>query len=100
VSEVMHFISHVYHTISDMRVAFIKAPPSSFQTRPGLQPVTTTAAPPSTQHPTSTQTTFTSQSMPSVRDFRLDCKLYLILILSDGKQIIITLFYESRWRRK
>ncbi|XP_022176814.1 large proline-rich protein bag6-A isoform X1 [Myzus persicae] len=83
VSEVMHFISHVYHAISDVRIAFNRSPPRSFQSRPCLLQgtilhaahsvtTTTTAAPPSTQQPTSTQTTTTSQSIPSVRAFRLD----------------------------
>lgn len=83
VSEVMHFISHVYHAISDLRVAFNRPPPRSFQSRPCLLQgtilhaahsvtTTTTAAPPSTQQPTSTQTTTTSQSIPSVRAFRFD----------------------------
>jgi len=91
VSEVMHLISHVYHAISDIRVAFNRPPPRSFQSRPCLLQgtilhaahsvtTTTTAAPPSTQQPTSTQTTTTSQSIPSVRAFRLDCKFYFILI--------------------
>eukprot|EP00102_Acyrthosiphon_pisum_P010274 XP_008178543.1 PREDICTED: large proline-rich protein bag6-B isoform X2 [Acyrthosiphon pisum] len=83
VSEVMHFISHVYHAISDLRVALNRPPPRSFQSRPCLLQgtilhaahsvtTTSTAAPPSTQQPTSTQTTTTSQSIPSVRAFRLD----------------------------
>jgi hypothetical protein len=106
VSEVMHFISHVYHAISDLRVAFNRAPPRSLQSRPCLlqgtilhaahsvtttttaappstqqptstaappstQQPTSTAAPPFTQQPTSTQTTTTIQSIPSVRAFRL-----------------------------
>jgi len=86
----MHFISHVYHAISDIRVAFNRPPPRSIQSRPCLlqgtivhaahSVTTTTAAPPSTQQPTSTQTTTTSQSIPSVRAVRLNCKLYFILI--------------------
>ncbi|KAL4122331.1 hypothetical protein QTP88_014681 [Uroleucon formosanum] len=83
VSEVMHFISHVYHAISDLRIAFNRPPPRSFQSRPCLLQgtimhaahsvtTTTSGAPPSTQQPTSTQTTTTSQSIPSVRAFRLD----------------------------
>lgn len=88
----MHYISHVYHAISDLRVAFNRQPPRTLQTRPCLlqgtivhsaHSVTTSAAapppPPPTQQPTSTQTTNTSQSIPSVRAFRLDCKLNLIL---------------------
>lgn len=96
----MHFISHVYHAISDLRVAFNRPPPRSFQSRPCLLQgtilhaahsvtTTSTAAPPSTQQPTSTQTTTTSQSIPSVRAFRLDCKLHFVLILSDDKLSII-----------
>lgn len=90
----MHYISHVYHAISDLRVAFSRPPPRSFQSRPCLlqgtilqtaHSVTTTTSgtPPSTQQPTSTQTTTTSQSIPSVRAFRLDCKnctLFRIII--------------------
>lgn len=34
VSEVMHYISHVYHAISDIKVAFNRSPPRMFQTRP------------------------------------------------------------------
>jgi len=79
----MHYISHVYHAISDLRVSFSRPPPRSFQSRPCLlqgtilhtaHSVTTTntAPPPSTQQPTSTQTTSTSQSIPSIRAFRLD----------------------------
>jgi len=103
VSEVMHFISHVYHAISDLRVAFNRPPPRPFQSRPCLLQgtilhaahsvtTTTSAAPPSTQQPTSTQTTTTSQSIPSVRAFRLDCELHFIIILSDDKPSIITIF--------
>lgn len=98
----MHFISHVYHAISDLRIAFNRPPPRSFQSRPCLLQgtimhaahsvtTTTSGAPPSTQQPTSTQTTTTSQSIPSVRAFRLDCKLHLILILSDDQSSIITI---------
>lgn len=98
----MHFISHVYHAISDVRIAFNRSPPRSFQSRPCLLQgtilhaahsvtTTTTAAPPSTQQPTSTQTTTTSQSIPSVRAFRLDCKLYFVLILSNDKPNILTI---------
>ncbi|XP_025206155.1 large proline-rich protein bag6-B isoform X2 [Melanaphis sacchari] len=83
VSEVLHYISHVYHAISDLRVAFHRPPPRTLQSRPCLLQgtilhaahsvtTTTTAAPPSTQQPTSTQTTTTSQSIPSVRAFRVD----------------------------
>lgn len=85
----MHYISHVYHAISDLRVSFNRPPPRSFQSRPCLlqgtilhtahSVTTTTAAPPSTQQPTSTQTTATSQSIPSVRAFRVDCKFQLFL---------------------
>lgn len=81
----MHYISHVYHAISDLRVAFSRPPPRSFQSRPSLLQGTflhsahtfgtTIATPPSTQQPTSTQTTTTSQSIPSVRTSRFDCKL-------------------------
>lgn len=92
VSEVMHFISHVYHAISDLRVSFSRPPPRVFQSRPCLlqgtilhtaHSVTTTsnAAPPpapSSQQPTSTQTTTTNQSIPSVRALRVDCELQLI----------------------
>ncbi|CAH1726122.1 large proline-rich protein bag6-B isoform X2 [Aphis gossypii] len=82
VSEVLHLISHVYHAISDLRVAFNRPPPRALQTRPCLvqgtilhaahSVTTTTAAPPSTQQPTSTQTTTTSQSIPSVQAYRVD----------------------------
>lgn len=116
VSEVMHFISHIYHAISDLRVAFSRQPPRSFQSRPCLlqgtilhtaHSVTTTssnAAPPppapSSQQPTSTQTTTTNQSIPSVRALRVDCEFRLIL--NKFKNLINNLkfkcgfSYESR----
>lgn len=86
----MHYISHVYHAISDLRVGFHRPPPRSIQSRPCLlqgtilhtaHSLTTSnaGAPPSTQQPTSTQTTTTSQSIPSVRATRHDCKSYFIL---------------------
>lgn len=105
VSEVLHLISHVYHAISDLRVAFNRPPPRALQTRPCLvqgtilhaahSVTTTTAAPPSTQQPTSTQTTTTSQSIPSVQAYRVDCKLHFILnfvvILCDNLSSIIAI---------
>jgi len=83
----MHYISHVYHAISDLRVSFNRPPPRSVQSGPCLLQGTilhaahtvTTAPPSSNQQPTSTQTTTTSQSIPSVRAFRLDCKFQLFL---------------------
>lgn len=83
----MHYISHVYHAISDVKVAFNRPPPRTFHSRPCLLqgtilhtahsvPVAAATVPHSqTQQPTSTQTTNSSQSIPSVRAFRLDCKL-------------------------
>lgn len=93
----MHYLSHIYHAISDIRVSFNRSPPRAFQSRPCLlqgtilhtaHSVTTTTSstpppppppPPSTQQPTSTQTTNSSQSIPSVRAIRLDCKLIIFL---------------------
>lgn len=82
----LHYISHIYHLISDLRVSFSRPPIRLIQSRPYLMQgailhtahsVTTT--PPTTQQPTSTQTTNSSQSIPSVRAFRLDCKLNFML---------------------
>lgn len=93
VSEVLHYISHIYHLISDLRVSFSRPPNRLIQSRPYLMQgtilhtahsvttTTTAATPPSTQQPTSTQTTNTSQSIPSVRAFRLDCKYNYIFYL-------------------
>lgn len=76
--------------ISDLRVSFSRPPNRLIQSRPYLMQgailhtahsvtTPTTATPPTTQQPTSTQTTNTGQSIPSVRAFRLDCKLNFIL---------------------
>jgi len=116
VSEVLHYISHVYHAISDLRVAFNRPPPRSLQSRPCLLQgtilhaahsvtTTTTAAPPSTQQPTSTQTTTTSQSIPSIRAVRVDCKLHFILnfvliIPDDIPSIIIIVMNPDRTGRE
>lgn len=90
----MHYLSHIYHAISDLRVSFSRPPPRSFQSRPCLlqgtilhtaHSVTTTTsntAPPpaqSSQQPTSTQTTTTNQSIPNVRAMRVDCEFQLVL---------------------
>lgn len=89
-SEVLHYIAHIYHAISDLRVLFNRPPPRSFQTRPCLlqgtilhaaHSVTNSTAPPppsAAQQPTSTQTTTANQSIPSVRAFRLDCKFQFV----------------------
>jgi len=80
----MHYISHIYHAISDLRVSFNRPPPRYFQARPCLlqgtilhsaHSITTTTATPLP----STHTTTTSQSIPSVRAFRLDYKFQLSL---------------------
>ncbi|VVC43920.1 Hypothetical protein CINCED_3A020784 [Cinara cedri] len=83
VSEVLHYISHINHLLSDLRMTFSRQPNRNMHPRQYLMQgtilhtahsftSTTTATPPSTQQPTSTQTTNTSQSIPSVRAFRLD----------------------------
>ncbi|XP_050431835.1 large proline-rich protein BAG6 isoform X2 [Adelges cooleyi] len=81
VSEVMHYISHIYHAISDLKVSFNRPPPRPFQSRGCLlqrgilhtaHSIPVAAVPPPTQQPSSTQTTNSNQSIPSVRAFRLD----------------------------
>lgn len=86
VSEVMHFISHVYHAISDFNFFLNRPPPrflqlNSYDSIPHnyLTNYTSAILPPSsTQRHVSTQTTSTNQStyVPGV-----DCKLYLIVYL-------------------
>jgi len=89
----MHFISHVYHAISDLRFALNRPPPRTLQSRSSVlqgtilhhhQTITTSASPPpphqSTQPPISTQTTLLSQPVPNLPTIRLrlDRKFYFI----------------------
>ncbi|XP_050542596.1 large proline-rich protein bag6-A isoform X2 [Daktulosphaira vitifoliae] len=81
VSEVMHYKSHIYHAISDLKISFNRPPPRPFQSRTCLlqrgilhtaHTIPMATVPPPTQQPSSTQTTNANQSIPSVRAFRLD----------------------------